>query len=67
MASQVLSWISYAFCPLLLIKLQYAIAIKKDTTKVDESDLIDEQVLLHACAGLVTIGTELRELGLIHK
>ena len=65
----VLSWISYAFQPLSLLELQYAVAVKKNMTGMDDSDLHDEEFLLSICAGLVTISTEAQhtKVGFVRK
>lgn len=67
MAYRVLSWISYAFCPLSLVELQYALAVKEGTTEMDENDLDDEVFLTSVCAGLVTVSEQSRKVGLVRK
>ena len=54
LAYRVFSWMSYAFRPLSLVELQYAVAIE-DMTEMDEEDLNDERFLLSVCGGFVTI------------
>lgn len=69
MAYRVLSWISYAFRPLSLVELQYALAVGQDTsiTEVNEDDLDDEVFLTSVCAGLVIVSGESRQVGLVRK
>jgi len=67
MAYCVLSWISYAFRPLSLIELQYALAIREGMTKMDDNDLDDEEFLISVCAGLVTVSEESHQVGLVRE
>lgn len=67
MAYRVLSWISHAFRPLSLVELQYALAVKEDTTELNEDDLDDEEFLTSVCAGLVIVSGESRLVGLVRK
>jgi hypothetical protein len=67
LAYRVLSWISYAFRPLVLSELQYAVAIQEDMTKMDEEDLDDESFLLSVCGGLVVITEESKHVALVRK
>jgi len=67
MAYCVLSWISYAFRPLSLVELQYALAIREGMTEMDENDLDDEQFLISICAGLVTVSEESRQVDLVRE
>ena len=67
MAYRVLSWISYAFRPLSLIELQYALAIREGMTKMDDNDLDDEEFLISICMGLVTVSEESHQVGLVRE
>ena len=67
MAYRVLSWISYAFRPLSLVELQYALAIREGMTEMDENDLDDEQFLISVCAGLVTVSEESHQVDLVRE
>jgi hypothetical protein len=67
LAYQVLSWISYAFRPLSLVELQYAVAIHEDMTEMDEEDLNDEKFLLSVCGGLVVLTEECKHVALVRK
>jgi hypothetical protein len=67
LAYQVLSWVSHAFRPLLFAELQYAVAIHKDMTRMDEEDLNDENFLLSVCGGLVIMTQELKQVALVRK
>lgn len=67
LAYQVLSWISYAFRPLLLIELQYAIAVQQDMTDLDQEEINDGQFLLSLCGGLVIINHESEQVALVRE
>ena len=67
MAYRVLSWISYAFRPLSLVELQYALAIREGMTEMDENDLDDEQYLISVCVGLVTVSEESHRVDLVRE
>ncbi|KAI9812564.1 MAG: hypothetical protein M1827_004553 [Pycnora praestabilis] len=66
LAKQVLSWITYAFRPLSIIELQYAIAVRPGDSEFDEEALPDEDLLLSVCAGLVTADRESGLIRLVH-
>jgi len=67
MAYRLLSWISYAFRPMSLIELRYALAVREDMMKMDENDLDDEEFLISVCAGLVTVSEGSRQVGLVRE
>ena len=67
LAYRVLSWLSYAFRPLSLVELQYALAVREDMTKMDEDDLDDEEFLISVCAGLVTVSEGSHQVGLVRE
>ena len=55
LAKQVLSWISYAKRPLTVIELRHALAIVPEAKELDVEALMDKELLLSVCAGIVTI------------
>ena len=67
MAYRLLSWISYAFRPLSLLELRYALAVREGMTKMDEDDLDDEEFLISVCAGLVTVSEGSLQVGLVRE
>lgn len=67
MAYRVLSWIAYAFRPLSLIELQYALAVREDMTSIDKNDLPHKEFIISVCAGLVTVSKKSRQVGLVRK
>jgi hypothetical protein len=58
LAERVLSWIVYAFRPLSLQELRYALATMPGMTEVEDDDLDDQDVLISVCAGLVIVDEE---------
>jgi hypothetical protein len=67
MAYRLLSWISYAFRPMTLNELQYALAVREDMVGVDENDLDDGEFLISVCAGLVTVSKASHEVSLVRE
>jgi ankyrin repeat protein len=65
-AEQVLSWICYAFRPLKVKELQYALAIEPGDIVIDEEAVPDEDDLVAVCAGLVTVDMESKVIRLVH-
>jgi ankyrin repeat protein len=66
LAEKVLSWISYAFRPLTIIEVRHALAAESGDEDFDEEALLDEDVLVSVCAGLVTIDQESNIIRLVH-
>lgn len=77
LAMRILLWISFAVRPLSVAELQHALAIGSDAPlspdwrtinlmDLNKENLIDEDILLSVCAGLVTIDQESRIIRLVH-
>jgi len=66
LAQRVLSWLSFALRPLTVVEMKHAISVQPDQASIDEDDLIDEEILLSVCAGLVVIDQESKVIRLIH-
>jgi len=66
LAQHVLSWITFALRPLTVAEMRHAISVQPDQTSMDEDDLIDEEILVSVCAGLVVIDQESEVIRLIH-
>ena len=66
LANQVLGWILYAKRSLTVRELQHALSVVPDCTDIDEAALTDEESLISACAGIVTIDKESSVIRLIH-
>jgi hypothetical protein len=67
-ARMALKWLTYARETLTLEKLQHAIAISldPDLSELDADDLIDVDVLLATCLGLVVLNKENEVIRLVH-
>jgi ankyrin repeat protein len=67
LARKVLICITFGARPLKLGELRHAIAVDEGTEELDpEYDLDDPDVLISACAGLVTIDSERKTIRLVH-
>lgn len=66
LAKRILVWISYALRPLAVGELKYALTIEPETKAIDEDLIIDEDLLISVCAGLVTIDHESGIVRLVH-
>jgi hypothetical protein len=55
LAVQVLSWICFALRPLSVLEIQHALAVETGDTELCEDAIIDEEILVSVCEGLVTI------------
>jgi hypothetical protein len=66
LATQILSWISYAYRLLNINELQYALAITPGTASIDPDDITNEEVLTSICVGLIVID-EMRIVRLVRK
>lgn len=66
LAINILKWITYAKEPLQPTTLQHAVAIKHDSTDIDDGDLIDVEDLVSLCAGIVTVDRERGIIRLVH-
>ena len=49
------------------MELQYAVAVEKDMTEMDQDDLDDEEVLISICAGLVIVSEGSYQVGLARE
>ena len=65
-AAQVLSWISYATRPLTMKEIQYALAVERGDRYIVEEALPDKNLLISACAGLLSVDHESDIVRLIH-
>jgi hypothetical protein len=63
-----LKWLTYAREALTFEELQHAIAISlnPDLSELDANDLIDVDVLLASCLGLVVLNKEDKVIRLVH-
>lgn len=65
-AHQVLGWITHATRPLTMKQLQHALSVEPEQTDLDEETLIDEELLISTCLGLVTVDHTSKEVRLVH-
>ena len=66
LAQRVLTWISFALRPLTVTEMRHAMAVQPNQTHIDEDDLIEDEILVSVCAGLVIIDQESKVIRLIH-
>ena len=65
-AHQVLGWITHATRPLTMKQLQHALSVEPEQADLDEETLIDEELLISTCLGLVTVDHTSEEIRLVH-
>lgn len=66
LAKNVFTWILHSFRPLKVVELQHALAIHPETKELDEEALIDEELLLSVCGGIIIVDHESRIIRLVH-
>ena len=67
LAKRVLSWISNVSRPLTVIELQHALAVLPDTADIDLEGIIDEDILISVCAGLIVTDGKQGVIRLVRK
>lgn len=66
LAIQILSWIVCATRPLSLLELRHALAVKAGTEEFNEDYIPDIEMMISACAGLVTTDKRSGIIRLVH-
>ncbi|KAJ7323268.1 ankyrin repeat-containing domain protein [Mycena albidolilacea] len=66
LAHSVLTWVAYAVRPLLINELREALAIDPGAESVDPDNLLDTDIILSVCAGLVIVDEGMSAVRLIH-
>ena len=66
-AHQVLSWVSHAFRPLSLQEIQHALAVEPGDNYLDEESMIDEDLIISVCYGMVKVEQGSSELQFVHE
>jgi ankyrin repeat protein len=66
LAKEALAWITCATRPLTAIELRHAIAVEKNTSMLDESNVPRTDLIISVCGGLVTIDEESDVIRLVH-
>ena len=67
LATFVFSWVTCARAPLHVAQLQYALAVQLGNNRIDKDCLIDEDILLSVCAGLVVIDDKSEIVRFVHE
>ncbi|KAI8205658.1 Vegetative incompatibility protein HET-E-1 [Colletotrichum sp. SAR 10_76] len=67
LANQVLSWIVFAMRPLRMNELQHALAVEEDESEIDEDNIPSAEIMISACAGLVTLDEQGGTIRLVHQ
>ncbi|KAJ7440444.1 ankyrin repeat-containing domain protein [Mycena latifolia] len=65
-ALQALTWVAYAKRPLSVAELREALAIEPGTTTLDANNLMDINIVLSVCAGLIIVDEAMSVVRLIH-
>ncbi|KAJ7589405.1 hypothetical protein C8J56DRAFT_784674, partial [Mycena floridula] len=55
LACQIFYWVAYAKRPLNMDELQHAVAVSDDMTEMDHDAIVDMDVLIGICAGLIVV------------
>ena len=66
LAFRALMWIIFALRPLTVLELRHALAIEVDQKNVDLEALVEEEILISICAGLVTLDQKSGIIRLVH-
>lgn len=66
LARKVIYWVFYAVRPLTLKEIQHALAVEPDDTFLDEDSIVDEELLISVCTGIITVQHESDVVGLVH-
>ncbi|KAJ7443994.1 ankyrin repeat domain-containing protein [Mycena latifolia] len=66
LAIQALTWVAYAKRPLSVAELREALAIEPDATTLDVDNLLDINIVLSVCAGLIIVDEAMSVVRLIH-
>ncbi|KAJ7444028.1 ankyrin repeat-containing domain protein [Mycena latifolia] len=66
LALQALTWVAYAKRPLSVAELREALAIEPDATTLDVDNLLDINIVLSVCAGLIIVDEVMSVVRLIH-
>ena len=66
MARKVIYWVFYAVRPLTLEEIQHALAAEPYDTSLEEDSIIDEELLVSVCTGIITVQHQSDVVGLVH-
>ncbi|KAJ7028092.1 ankyrin repeat domain-containing protein [Mycena alexandri] len=65
-AHSTLTWVANAKQPLTVLDIQTALAVEPGTKSLDEDNILDMEIILSVCAGLVTVDKQLLVVRLVH-
>jgi hypothetical protein len=65
-AHSTLTWVANAKRPLTVLEIQTALAVEPGTKSLDEDNILDVEIILSVCAGLVIIDEQLSVVRLVH-
>src|SRR5436305_1770017 len=65
-AHSALIWVVNAKRPLTVAELQVALAVEPGTTELDDDNLLDIEIILAVCAGLVILDEQFSVVRLVH-
>ncbi|KAF2416552.1 hypothetical protein EJ08DRAFT_600422, partial [Tothia fuscella] len=66
LARRLLSWLTYSARPMTVAELQHALVVDLQTYSVDKDSLIDQEMMLSVCGGIVTVEESSSIIRLIH-
>ena len=66
LARKVLYWVYYAARPMTVKEIQHALAIEPGDTSFQEDSIVDEELLVSVCTGIITVQKESGVIGLVH-
>ncbi|KAJ7024703.1 ankyrin repeat domain-containing protein [Mycena alexandri] len=65
-AHSTLIWVANAKRPLTVLEIQTALAVEPGTKSLDEDNILDMEIILSVCAGLVIVDEQLLVVRLVH-
>ncbi|KAJ7019718.1 ankyrin repeat-containing domain protein [Mycena alexandri] len=65
-AHSTLTWVVNAKRPLTVLEIQTALAVEPGTKSLDEDNILDMEIILSVCAGLVIVDEQLLVVRLVH-
>jgi hypothetical protein len=66
-AKKVLCWVAFALRPLSITELKHALAIEPGMCDIEDGDLPDDEMMISACVGLVTVESDTKTVRLVRK
>jgi hypothetical protein len=66
-AKKVLCLVAFALRPLSITELKHALAIEPRMCDIEDDDLLDDEMMILACVGLVTVKSDTKAVRLVRK